>query len=255
MGQERGTFFASLGREQGAGLVHLSALPVREGKDREAALSESDSFINEVTEEVRRDRLFAMFRKFGWIGGVIILGIVGGTGWTEWQAARQASKAQAFGDSLLDALDLGAPEDRLAAIKLAPASGDQTAIVGLLLASDPTSDRAEALKALTALGGDASQPDLYRDLANLRLVLLSGSEMPIAERRGLLEAMSGAGRPLRSMALEQLAYLMVEEGKKDEAIVALIALLTDQDATPAMKDRLRQVITALGGTVPEPAAS
>ena len=99
-----------------------------------------------------------------------------------------------------------------------------------------------------------AQPDLYRDLANLRLVLLSGADMPLADRRATLEAMSGPGRPYRALALEQLAYLQVEEGATDMAIVALIALLTDPDATPAMKDRLRQVVTALGGTLPETVA-
>ncbi len=214
-------------------------------------MSESDSFINEVTEEVRRDRLFAMFRKYGWIGGLVIVAIVGGTAWTQWQAASSARQAQAFGDSLLDSLDLGAPEDRLAALKSAAATPDQAAIVQLLLASDPTSSPTETVAALKALGADASQPDLYRDLANLRLILLSGADMPVSDRRGLLEAMAGAGRPFRVLAAEQLAYLQIEEGKTDEAIVALIALLTDQDAAASMKDRLRQVITALGGTLPE----
>ena len=45
-------------------------------------MSNPDSFIDEVTEEVRRDRLFALFRKYGWIGLVVVLGIVGGAGWT-----------------------------------------------------------------------------------------------------------------------------------------------------------------------------
>ena len=46
-------------------------------------MSNPDSFIDEVTEEVRRDRLFRLFRKYGWIGVVIILGLVGGTAWTD----------------------------------------------------------------------------------------------------------------------------------------------------------------------------
>ena len=223
----------------------------REDMNLEADLSESDSFINEVTEEVRRDQLFAMFRKYGWIGALVIAGIVGGTAWTQWKAASDRGRAQAFGDAVLDSADLGAPADRLAALKGAPATGNQTAIVQLLLASDPTSDPAEALTALRALGADQAAPEIYRDLANLRLILVSGTDMPIAERRGLLEVMAGAGRPYRVLAQEQLAYLTLEEGKTDEAIVALIALVTDQESSVAMKDRLRQVITALGGPLPE----
>ena len=29
-------------------------------------MSDTDSFIDEVTEEVRRDALFAQFRRYGW---------------------------------------------------------------------------------------------------------------------------------------------------------------------------------------------
>lgn len=217
-------------------------------------MSETDSFIDEVSEEVRRDRLFALFRKYGWIAGVVIVGIVGGTGWTQWQIARETAAAEAFGDATLDALDLGSPEDRIAALRALPAAGGQGALVNLLLSADPLADRQTALEALRALGADASQPEIYRDLANLRLVLIAGTEMPLAERRGILQAMAGAGRPYRVLALEQLAYLSVEEGDRMAAIAALVALMSDQEATAAMKERLRQVITALGGSTPVAAA-
>ena len=57
-------------------------------------MSNPDSFIEEVTEEVRRDRLFAAFRKYGWIGGLVVLGIVGGAAWNEWQKNQAAARAQ-----------------------------------------------------------------------------------------------------------------------------------------------------------------
>ena len=43
-------------------------------------MSDSDSFIDEVTEEVRRDRLFGYFRRYGWIAAVVIVVVVGGAG-------------------------------------------------------------------------------------------------------------------------------------------------------------------------------
>ena len=46
-------------------------------------MSETDSFIDEVTEEVRRDKLFALFRKYGWIGIAAVLLIVGGAAWVD----------------------------------------------------------------------------------------------------------------------------------------------------------------------------
>ncbi|NGQ90929.1 tetratricopeptide repeat protein [Rhodobacter sp. HX-7-19] len=212
-------------------------------------MSNPDSFIEEVTEEVRRDRLFALFRKYGWIGALVVLGTVGGAGWTEWTSAREEARAQAFGDAVLDALDLGAPEERVAALEAVATDGSQTAILKLLLASDPVADRATTLAALEALAADASQPPSYRDLAALRRVVVAGAEMPLSERRALLDGIAAPGRPYRAMALEQMAYLLVEDGKTDEAIAALTALLSDQEATSGIRTRAQEMIVALGGEV------
>ena len=212
-------------------------------------MSNPDSFIEEVTEEVRRDRLFALFRKYGWIGVVVVLGIVGGAGWTEWQRAQAEAKAEAFGDAVLDALDLGAPEDRVAALGSIPTDGSQAAVLQLLLASDPTGDRAGTLAALEALANDATQPASYRDLAVLRRVVVAGADLPLAERRAALDPIAAPGRPYRPMALEQMAYLLVEENRTDEAITALTALLTDQEAPGGVRSRAQEMIIALGGEV------
>lgn len=213
-------------------------------------MSNPDSFIDEVTEEVRRDRLFAAFRKYGWIGVVLVVLIVGGAGWREWSSLQATARAEAFGDSVLDALDLGAPADRRAALAAAPAAGAQLAIRQLLLASDPTEDKPGTLAALDALAADASQPQIYRDLAVLRRISVAGTEMPLADRRAALEGIAVAGRPFRTLAQEQLAYLLIEEGKKAEAIAAFTALLQDQEAPGGLRQRAGQMITAMGGTLP-----
>jgi hypothetical protein len=213
-------------------------------------VSNPDSFIDEVTEEVRRDRLFAAFRRYGWIGGVLVVLIVGGAAFNEWQKARAEARAEAFGDAVLDAQDLGDPADRAASIAAAPADGGQLAIQKLLLAADPQGDREGTIAALTALAADASQPQVYRDLATLRLVLVAGADMPLAERRAALEAMAASGRAFRLLAQEQLAYLLIEEGKPDEAIAGLSALMQDQAAPAGLRSRAAQMITALGGSLP-----
>ncbi|WP_284325499.1 hypothetical protein [Cypionkella aquatica] len=216
-------------------------------------MSNPDSFISEVTDEVRRDRLFAMFRKYGWIGVVIVVGVVGGAAYTEWAKASAAARAQSFGDAMLDAVDLGAPEDRAAAMAAVPADGGQVALKELMLASDAGKDKPAALAALDKLSADATQPQVYRDLAALRRVMLAGKDMPIAERRTALEALAVPGRAFRTLAAEQLAYLLIEDGKTADAIAALGALMQDQDSPQGLRTRAAQMITALGGTPPEPA--
>lgn len=214
-------------------------------------MSNPDSFIEEVTEEVRRDRLFRLFRKYGWIGVLVILGVVAGAAWTEWTKSRDAARAEAFGDGLIDALDQGTPEERREALVAVPSDASQTAILQLILATDPDEDKAATLAALETVANDATLGPAYRDLAVLRRVLVAGSDLPLADRQSALQAIAVAGRPYRVLAEEQLGYLLIEDGKPDAAIAALTALMQDQEASGALRARLGQVITALGGTPPE----
>lgn len=216
-------------------------------------MSNPESFIDEVTEEVRRDRLFGLFRKYGWIGVLLVAGVVGGTAYNEWSKSRAEMRAEAFGDALLDALDLGGPDERRAALTAIPADASQRAVLDLILASDPDENREQTLQALARLEADSSQPQAYRDLATLRRVILAGAEMPVADRRAALAGISAAGRAFRPLALEQEAYLLLEEGKADEALAVLTALTEDQQAPVSLRGRVGQMITVLGGD-PQPAA-
>lgn len=217
-------------------------------------MSNPDSFIEEVTEEVRRDRLFGLFRKYGWIGGVLVLALVGGAAWTEWSRSQAEARAQAFGDALLDALDLGTPDERRTALAAIPTDGEQSALLELILATDPAEDRAATLAALDKVAADTRLPPAYRDLAVLRRVLVAGADTGLADRRTALQSIAGPGRPYRPLAEELLAYLLVEEGKTDEAIAAMATLMQDQEASNALRQRVAQMITALGGTPPDSAA-
>ncbi len=212
-------------------------------------MSNPDSFIDEVTEEVRRDRLFAAFRKYGWIGGVLVLLVVGGAAWREYAQAQHDARAQAFGDGVIDALDLGEAGARAAALQDLAATGGQIALKTLVTTSDSAADRPAALVALAALEADTTQAQAYRDLATLRRVMLAGSDLPLADRRRALEGI--AQRGIGILAREQLAYLLIEEGKPSDAITALSALIQDQGAPSGLIARASQVIVALGGTLPE----
>jgi hypothetical protein len=214
-------------------------------------VSNPESFIDEVTEEVRRDRLFATFRKYGWIAILLVALIVGGAAYTEWKKASHAAQAKAFGDSLLTALDENDPASRRKALAdvAGAASGipDSMAIQQLLLASDPAGDKAGTLAALDAVANDAAISQTYRDLAVLRRVILAGADMDIAARRAALDPLAVPGRPFRTLAQEQLAYLSVEAKDTEAAITQLRAISTDQEAPTGLRQRANQMIEALGG--------
>ncbi len=215
-------------------------------------MSTPDSFVDEVTDAVRRDKLFAAFRRYGWIGVLVVVGVVGGAAWNEWQKAQAAARAEAFGDSVTAALTQADAPARLKALGEVKVDGDQAALLALLQASNPTEDKAAALAALDGVIGNAALPQIYRDLATLKRVAVAGADQALADRRTALQAIAAPGRPLRVLAEEQLAYLLLEEGKKDEALAALTTLVQDQEAPAGMRQRLSLAITALGGKVPDP---
>lgn len=212
-------------------------------------MSNSDNFMNEVADELRRDRLFGALKRFGWIAAVVALGIAGGAAWFGWQDRTDDASARALGDRLFASLEAETPEARRAALDGAVMPGTQGALVALMQASDPEQDKAATIAALDSVIADASLPAVFHDLAVLRKVLVAGTDLSVDERRALLQPLTAPGQPYRPLAMEQLAYLDIEAGQTQAAIDGLTALLTDQQAPADLRQRVTQVITALGGSI------
>jgi len=218
----------------------------------ECAVSETDSFIEEVSEEVRRDKLFALMRKYAWIGIFAILLLVGGAAYNEWAKARDMAAAQKFGDRLLAALERDDSGARAAALAKVDAGGaGAQSLLAMLRAADAQAagDKAAAAAVLAGVADDATQPKAYRDLATLKLVLLAGSDMAVDARRAKLATLAIAGAPFRLLAEEQLAMLDVEEGRNDAAISRLKDIISDVEVTAGLRNRASQLIVVLGGEI------
>jgi hypothetical protein len=214
-------------------------------------VSNPDSFINEVTEEVRRDRLFAMFRRYGWIAVLLVLLLVAGAAWNEWRKAQARAETEARGDALLAALEASDPVAQGAALQALGGAGPAGPVVALLAAAQATAadNAAAGIDKLTALAADPAMPALYRDLATLKAAMIgSGVTAPDA-RIAALEPLSAPGGAFRPLALEQIALAHVEAGRTDEAVAVLTDLLGAADTGAALQRRAAQMILALGGAL------
>lgn len=207
-------------------------------------MSNPENFIDEVTEEVRRDKLFALMRKYGWIAVTLVVLLVGGAAYNEWAKAQAQAKAEAFGDAILRAEDLDDPAARADALAAVATEGDARAVLGLLKADKDASGADQ----LAAIADNAELPKVYRDLAALKLVMLTGAEMDPVEAGDRLAPVMAAGGPFRTLAEEQMALIELAQGKKEAAMTRLQALLNDEDATGPLRQRASQLIVALGGT-------
>lgn len=213
-------------------------------------MSDTDSFIDEVTEEVRRDRLFHVLRRYGWIGAVVVVAIVGGTTLREINRAKEETAAQELGDAMTKALEPADAAERAALLADVPSqSAAETMLVNMAragaLVEAGNTDDAIALYQAIASNGDVAA--IYRNIASFKALILQGNDLNIDERRLQFNALASPGAPLASLAIEQLALLEIEDGNADAAITLLRGLTGDATVSADLQDRARQLIVALGG--------
>ena len=212
-------------------------------------MSETDSFIEEVTEEVRRDRLFGLMRRYGWIAVLAVLLIVGGAAYREYSRAAEQAAARALGDALLAALDNEDVDARAAALgQIQAGSGEAAAIVAILQAGILVQEGkgADVLPLLLPIVNNQDIKQDYRDLAHFKQLLHADGALDAAQRREGFQILAEPGKPLRVLAEEQLALLELQAGEQDAAIGRLKALLEDADLTQNLQQRTRQLLIALG---------
>ncbi|WP_299659779.1 hypothetical protein [uncultured Ruegeria sp.] len=220
-------------------------------------MSDVESFIDEVTEEVRRDRMYLLLRRWGWVGIVAVVAIVGGAAFNEYRKARDTNQAQALGDAILSALAENESAQRATSLQAVDASsvgGD--AVLNMLLSASQTDagSRQDAVNSLNAIATQGDLPEIYRAIASFKALLLQTDTMPVADRRQQFEALAIPGAPMRLLAEEQLALIDVAEGNTQAALDRLQALRQDAEASVDLQQRAAQLIIALGGE-PEPVAT
>lgn len=212
-------------------------------------MSDTDSFIDEVSEEIRREKLFKTFRKYGWIGVALVVLVVGGTGYREYSRAAEKTASETFGSSVLEALQENDPSARVAqldTITVPNASGG--AMIAMLQAAELESDKdgagAAAKLEAAAVSGDLDQ--MYRDILNFKRLTVDESGIDAGERRMGFEQLATPGNPLRLLAEEQLALLDLTAGDSAAAVNRLSMILEDAELTQGLRQRAGQLMIALG---------
>ncbi len=213
-------------------------------------MSDTDSFIEEVNDEVRRDRLYGYLRRYGWIAILAVVLIVGSAGWSEYRKAQDRAEAEALGDAMLAALASNDSADRMTALAaIEPGAPSSAAVLELLTAGveAEAGENAAAVATLNEVSVDADVPEIYRQIARFKSIALQADSTPVADRRLALETLAQPGNPLRMLALEQLALIDIAEGDADAAIARYQSIISDAETTRDLQARARELIVALGG--------
>jgi len=188
------------------------------------AVDENDSFIREVNEDIRQEKLQNLWRllKPYIIGGALLIVLITAAyeGWSSWQSRRQARLSAQY-SAALQLADTGPGAEaftELTAVEKSDFGGYPLLArfrMAALLAQK--GDAAAAVKAFDALSADGSLPKPWRQLAAVRAAYIlvdSGTEQDVAERVRSLADESG---PMRFAAREALGLAAWKAGNMQTA--------------------------------------
>ena len=209
-------------------------------------MSDTDSFIREVEEEVRKDRMLAYWKRYGpYVVGTVVA-IVGVTAGLAWLDRMERDAALERGGTLIEATDAGL--GTLEAVR-ADIDGPAGVLADLHLArlAAEAGDREAAIDHYERAASAERAEAHYTELARLEALRLEAAEGEPAEVIAALEPLAAPGALYRPLALELRASLKANSGDEPGAVADLMAILDDPAASGETRARAEAVLAALGG--------
>lgn len=211
------------------------------------------AFIREVDEELRRDQLESMARRYGLIAIVVVLiGLAALAAVLITNARAQASREQ-DAEQLDRALgELGAGQGAKAQPVLAALANsrhESYRALALLAQADAAVEGGKdkdaiALYKRVADDEDYAQP--FRDLARVRGAAIAFDSLSPAQVIAELGPLAKPGNPWFGSAGEMVAMAYRNSGKTDQAAKLFAMLARDQSVPDTIRTRSMQMASALG---------
>jgi len=212
-------------------------------------LSETDSFIHEVTEEVRQDRMFRLWKKYGPYVVAAIIAVVAVSAGLNWMKHREIQLTRVTGGAFL-ATEITSVEDQ--EVLIGSIDGPATVIARLRLAAAKAgagdTDAAAAL--YREIADEAGIDPAYGDLARLQAVRIGAASMDTAQAVAELDPLTAEGAPYQVLALELRAVVRLNAGDVDAAHADLNAIIANPAATRASSERALALLLSSGGELP-----
>lgn len=208
--------------------------------------TETDSFIREVSEEVRQDRMYRLWKRYApfVIGGIVA--IVAGAALWNWLQHQEREAARERG-----ALFLAAGSDAEAKAAVVENTEGAAAAIAQLQLARAQADGGSPLDAIATYRQVASNSGLkraYTDLAALEAARLEAPTLALEKAEGLLSPLAAEDAPYRPLALELRAALRLNAGDAAGAQADLEAVLETPGLTQGLSARARQMLAIIEGS-------
>lgn len=213
---------------------------------------QTDTFVREVQEEMRRERLAELWDRYGAIAiGLAVLFVVSVMGYqyAEYSSlkAREAAGRQFEAATRLIAAGKAQEAQQAfdAVAKTAPIGYGTLSRLRTAGALAAENKRTEAVAAYDAVAKDGSADVLLRDFAAIQAALLRVDTADWTEMQNRLKDLINDGNAWRASARELRGLAAMKAGNEDEARKAFEQVLGDSSATPATAQRAQVMMTIL----------
>jgi hypothetical protein len=220
--------------------------------------NDTDSFVQEVDESLRQDRVLNFFKKWGlWIGGAFVALILGVIAWQAWQGfqtsqSRDHAEEYAAAQALARDGDLAGAKTAFSALSEdGPRQYRLMARLEHAAIIQVEGDLEGAIAAFDAVADEASDP-VMRDTARLRAAYLAADSQDFAAMQQRLGPLIESEGRLSYLARELLGFEAIEAGQNDIAREQFESLTLAFDAPEQVRQRARMGLAVLG---PAPATS
>lgn len=214
-----------------------------------------DNFIREVNEEFRKEKLHALWDRYGAAVIALVVLIIVGTaayvGYRYWDETR----ANRSGDAYSQALALagsGKSEEALAAFAQLEKDGygayPLLARMRAATVKADSGDVAAAVADFDAVAADGKIASVLRDMARLRAALLLVDHGSFADVSSRVEPLTGDTNPLRHSAREALGLAAWKDGKKADALKLFDQIVADEAAPRGVRERATMMAGLIRGS-------
>jgi len=213
----------------------------------------NETFLREVDENLRRDRIRAAAKKNAkWAIAALVLFLAGAGGliwWQQHQIKRSETQVEQLADiykNVGEGLVGNAPQqlDELSksGSKAVRGSAEFTAAAVAI----QQGDNKTAVAKYREIAGDRSLPKPYRDAALIRQTALEFDQIRPDEVIARLAPLTKPGEPWFGTAAEVTGLALIKQGKKEEAGRLFAAIAKDKNAPQPIRERAMQVAASLG---------
>ena len=213
----------------------------------------SDTFVREVDENLRRDRMRDFAKQYGgWLIAAVVLFLAASGGFIYWQQYKQ-QRSEHQVEQLAEVFKtIGSGDTATASKQLddLSQSGSKGVRATALFTRGAVAIQQNNVKLAIAkyreIAGDDGLPKAYRDAALIRQTALEFDQLQPQETIARLEPLAKPGEPWFGSAGELTALALAKQGKRAEAGQLFAAIARDNTVPSSIRERAMQLAASFG---------